>query len=245
MPNWLGICAVTLIASVSGCALLLGQPLPTPKTSKATLVSGTDRNCPAQFPDGTAYQVHYRTLKARWKGQDVFVVERAYYKPETGEFLYSGATISKAGYLRDQKEYETLNYKEMERADHIALLQNGEWADFWAENASVTVVHSNLRFSSLGAAWKYVSAHYDERETGSEGCCAFIKLYSELGEDFFRPESLRWDARPYFYKSLVSVKKVDSGWEVVIRGADEPKRALIVLDQDFKLVTVTRFSAAK
>ena len=66
-----------------------------------------------------------------------------------------------------------------------------------------------------------------------------------LGEDFFRPESLRWDARPYFYKSLVSVKKVHSGWEVVIRGADEPKRALVVLDPDFKLVKVMRFSAAK
>lgn len=65
MPNWLGICTVTLFGFVSGCALLLGQPAPTPKTSKATLVSGTDRNCPAQFPDGTALlRIGLRTTNA-------------------------------------------------------------------------------------------------------------------------------------------------------------------------------------
>ena len=62
---------------------------------------------------------------------------------------------------------------------------------------------------------------------------------------FFRPESLRWDARPFFYDSLVNAKKADSKWEIVIKGADEPNRALVILDENFKLVKVTRFAAPK
>jgi len=68
---------------------------------------------------------------------------------------------------------------------------------------------------------------------------AIISL-EELGADFFRPESLRLDARPYVYDSLMDVKKVGSNWILDIKGADEPNRAEAVLDSDFKLVKVTK-----
>jgi hypothetical protein len=43
----------------------------------------------------------------------------------------------------------------------------------------------------------------------------------------------------------MSVKEVGATWEVVIKGADEPNRAMIVLDKNFKLLKVTRLAAAK
>src|SRR5208282_6900389 len=88
---------------VTVALLAIAVPLRS-ETPKATLVAGTDHTCPAQLPNGTNYEVHYRALKARWKGRDVYVVVYAYYKPGSGEFLYNPSISSKEEYLRDFKK---------------------------------------------------------------------------------------------------------------------------------------------
>ena len=67
-----------------------------------------------------------------------------------------------------------------------------------------------------------------------------IVLYKELGRDFFRPKSLEFDARPYSYNSLTKVRKVGANWELEIKGADEPNRAIVLLDSDLKLIRATK-----
>jgi len=37
-----------------------------------------------------------------------------------------------------------------------------------------------------------------------------------------------------------SAKKVGSHWEIEIKGADEPNRATVSLDSNFKLIAVTK-----
>jgi hypothetical protein len=98
------------------------------ESGKGTLVAGSDQTCAAQLPNGTNYEVHYRTLKARWEGRDVYVVVNAYYKPGSGEFLYSTSIWSKEAYLRDFKEQAAWPCNPSER--HIVFLERGEWADF-------------------------------------------------------------------------------------------------------------------
>jgi hypothetical protein len=206
------------------------------ESAKATLVAGTDQTCPTQLPNGTSYEVHVRTLKANWKNRVVFVTVKAYYKPDSGEFFYESAIISKEGYLRDFRQRPIRTCKPTE--GHIVLLENGEWADFSASNR-LDVYHSTLQFATIGKAWQYVSTHFEE----CQKCWEEIPLYKELPEMFFRPESLRWNARPYFYNSLISAKKAGSTWEVVIKGADEANRAVVILDENFKLVKIIRFAA--
>ncbi len=80
---------------------------------------------------------------------------------------------------------------------------------------------------------------------GRAQCYVEIPLYKEINSDFFRPESLRFDARGYNYDPLMSVKKVGSTGEVVIKGADEPNRAMVILDENFKFLKITRLAAPK
>jgi hypothetical protein len=199
------------------------------------------------FPTERITKVHYRTLKARWKDRDVYVMVNAYYKPGSGEFLYYSSIRDKETYLRDFKQQVTAPCKPTEGL--VALLENGEWADFWVLTMGprIEVYHSTLRFDSIGEAWRYVSTHFDECQlpSGRSWCYVEIPLYKEINSDFFRPDRLRFDARGYSYDPLMSVKKVSSTWEVVVKGADEPNRATIILDEKFKLVKITRIPAPK
>ena len=217
------------------------------ETPKATLVAGTDLTCPAQLPDGTKYEVHLRTLKARWQGRDVYVVVKAFYKPGSGEFLFYSSVRSKEDYARYSKEQTPWTCKPTD--GHVVMLENGELVDFWALTSGprIEVYHSTLQFSSIGEAWRYVGTHFDQCQSpqGRAKCFNEIPLYKDLDFDFFRPGRLRFDSRPYDYDPLVSAKKARTGWEVVIKGADEPNRALVILDENFKLVIVTRFAAPK
>jgi len=231
---------------VTVALLAIAVPLRS-ETPKATLVAGTDHTCPAQLPNGTNYEVHYRTLKARWNGREVYVVVNAYYKPGSGEFLYYSSIWSEEKYLHDSKEQAAWTCKPTGR--HVVLLENAEWADFWALTIAprIEVYHSTLRFSSIGEAWRYVSTHFDDCQLPSSRakCYDEIPLYKDLGSEFFRPERLRFSAGPYFYDPLVSAKKVGNSWQLEVKGADEPNRALVFLDEKFKLVKITRFPAPK
>jgi hypothetical protein len=185
------------------------------ESAKGTFVAGTDHTCAAQLPNGTNYEVHYRTLKARWKDRDVYVMVNAYYKPGSGEFLYYSSIRDKETYLRDFKQQVTAPCKPTEGL--VALLENGEWADFWVLTMGprIEAYHSTLRFDSIGEAWRYVSTHFDECQlpSGRSWCYVEIPLYKEINSDFFRPDRLRFDARGYSYDPLMSVKKVSSTWE--------------------------------
>jgi hypothetical protein len=57
---------------------------------------------------------------------------------------------------------------------------------------------------------------------------------------FCTPKRLEFSAQPYSYNSLGSVKKVGSNWKLEIKGPDEPNRATVLLDREFKLVKVTK-----
>jgi hypothetical protein len=109
------------------------------------------------------------------------------------------------------------------------------------------VHHSRLRFRSIGEAWRHVSTHFDECQlpSGRAKCYVKIPLYKEINPDLFRPESLRFDARGYNYDPLMSVKKVGSTWKVVIKGADEPNRAMVILDENFTFVKIARLAAPR
>lgn len=65
---------------------------------------------------------------------------------------------------------------------------------------------------------------------------AEILLHKQLEKEFFRPKRLEFDARPFVYNSLGSVKKVGANWELENNGADELKRATVPLDSHFKLL---------
>ena len=129
---------------------------------------------------------------------------------------------------------------------HALFLQDGEWADFWAENGRITVFHCNLRFDSRQKAWSHVTEHWRELDSFSDSNTKWVEvilLYKQLGSEFFRPKRLEFDARAFFYNSLGGVKKVGSNWELEINGADEPNRAMVLLDSSFKLLAVTKNSA--
>jgi hypothetical protein len=81
-------------AVVAIALFAISAPLHSP-SAEGTLVARSDHTCAAQLPDGTNYEVHHRTLKARWKDRDVYVVVTAYYEPGAGEFLYYSSILSK------------------------------------------------------------------------------------------------------------------------------------------------------
>jgi hypothetical protein len=178
----------------------------------------------------------------RWVGNDdgeVYTDATAFYAPASGAFLWWGLGYSKAGYVkyaeRSEKLSCTLN------PNRIIRVQDGEWVDFWATNGEVTMFHSKLLFHSIAEGWRYVAAHPEETSSYGQGkWMAKISLYGELGADFFRPERLRFDARPFMYNPLADARKEGSNWILEIKGADESNRAEVVLDSNFKLVKVTK-----
>jgi hypothetical protein len=209
------------------------------------LVPGTDKMCLAKLSNGTSYELHRRILKAQHEGQPVYVDVLANYVPGSGEFLFVTMIYTNHGYLTTLKDREKLSCAP--NLNVVRLLEDGEWAEFYALNGTITVRHSRLQFPQITQAWHYVSAHFEEYTVDftSTKCCEVIPLFKELGRDFFRPERLRFDARPFNYNSLVSAKKAGATWEVEIKGADEPNRAFVVLGSDFKLMEVRKFAAPK
>lgn len=203
------------------------------QSPKARYLRDADRMCGATLGDGTAYEVWNRVLVTKRKGQPVYVKVRGYYKPDSGEFLsLTTDGMPKREYVSEPKEASCeLPYH------HVLLLKDGEWADFWATKGRVGVFHSSLKFETREKAWSYVAKHWQD---GRKFVYAEIFLYQQLGSDFFRPKSLEFDARPYTYDSLISVTKVDSNWKLEIRGADEPNSATVLLNGNFRLLTVAK-----
>jgi hypothetical protein len=219
------------------------------RSPKATFLEGSLQVCEAKLPDGTNYYVYGRALKARWKGEDVYADLQAYYMPSSGEFLWRETTHSEHGYLEMLKERSNQpRYPCNDSYHHIVQLRDSEWADFSAQDDHITVFHSDLRFPSVERAWQYVSENWEDGSWDafrSTKWCEWISLSKELGRDFFRPERLRLDVRPFDYESLLSATKVGSNWAVEIKGADDPNRALVVLDPNFKLLRVTKTAPIK
>jgi hypothetical protein len=127
---------------------------------------------------------------------------------------------------------------------HVLLLQDGQWIDFWSRNAGVEVFHSNLKFHARKDAWSYVAEHWQDADPFVVGFAStkFVEktnLNQQLEANFFRPKRLEFSAQGYLYNSLGSVKKVGQNWELEIKGADEPNRATVLLDNNFKLLAVT------
>lgn len=123
------------------------------------------------------------------------------------------------------------------------LLKDGEWGLFWSVNSWLAIAHSNLEFRSIEKGWQYVAEHPDQSSSISDGkWVVSIELDKLLGADFFhRRESLLYDARPYMFRALIDVNKIDSTWELQIQGTED--RALVGLDRKFRVVKVAKGSA--
>ncbi|HTZ32206.1 MAG TPA: hypothetical protein VMH31_07100 [Methylomirabilota bacterium] len=217
--------------------VLAASPLRAQST-KVKYLRDTDQMCSSTLADGTAYEIWKRVLVTEWRGQPLYVRLHAYYKPGSGEFLsWNTGGMSEHAYANESKAGDSCELP----YHHILLLKDGEWADFWASDGRVGVFHCNLKFETREKAWSYLAKHWqDGSEAKSAKLFTEILLYQQLGYDFFRPKRLEFDARPYTYESLISVKKVDSNWELEIKGADAPNRATILLDSNFKLLRATR-----
>lgn len=217
---------------------------------KAQVLPATLKVCKARLADGTAYDVYANVLKTSLRGESVYVDVRAYYMPGGGEFLWWEDILSEHGYrTTTEKERSDSLERVCNPSLHKVQLRDSEWADFSAENGNITIFHSDLKFTSIERAWEYVAEHWHDAPRGVERStkwCENINLYTDpaakkvLGHDFFRPERLRYDARPYDYNSLRGVRSVGTNWELEIGGADEPNRASVLLDQHFKLLKVTK-----
>ena len=174
--------------------------------------------------------------------------ERPYWRPEFGEILWRSTGYSKKGYEDWSKENRnSAGIGGRETYRHILILQNGEWVDFWGQNGRIMVTHSSQKFGTREEAWAYIDEHWREGSFVSGGPAKRvleINLFDALAREFFRPKSLEFDARPFTYDPLISVKKVGLNWELLIKGADEPNRAAAILDKDFKLIKATRKTAA-
>ena len=231
--------------------ILFAWPLHS-QTPKPEFLPGTEQVCEARLANGRHYSIYGRVLKTQLSGEDVYVDGQAYYMPGSGEFLWRATTYTKHGYIANLKDRPRLFEQLCENSlRHIVELRDGEWVDFYASNGDITVFHSDLRFPSIDKAWRYVSEHWkdwkDECFQGAVAAkwCSTFSVYKELGGDFFRPERLRFDARPYSYNPLGRAAKVNPNWELEIQGADPPKRAIILLDRNFKLLKITRTAAVE
>ena len=204
----------------------------------------SNRVCKASFSDGTLYEIWDRVLLKEWEGQTLYVKVRAYYRPASGELLFRTTAYSKTGYINMLRENsKTPGSQCREAYRHILLLEDGEWADFWAERGRIVIFHSDLKFSKREAAWHHIDDHWRDAADDPSPSTKWgteINLYDRLGRDFFRPKALEFDARPYTYDSLVKVKKVGAVWEVVLKGADEPNRATVLLDKSFNVISATK-----
>ena len=206
--------------------------------SQAEFVPGTKYTCNLHLASGRPYVLQSRTFRWKKSETELYTTALAYYGPGSGEFMWWGSDYTPDQYSRYGKNYSKPGCTDAR--PKTLLLQDGEWADFWASNSRIQVVHSNLKFRSIEKGWEYVAEHPSGSSSMVEGkWVVLIDLDKVLGSDFFhRPESLRYDARPYMFQPLLGVKKVGSNWELQIQGTDD--RALIVLDNNFKVVKVTK-----
>jgi hypothetical protein len=221
-------------------SLLLSFPLHAEQ--KAKFLPHTNHTCTSRTANGQEYRIEYRAFRWRNQHKDVDTGAVAYYAPGSGEFLWWGGVgfTTKEAFLRNEGT-SSKTLCTAKRPD-IAVLEDGEWADFYAENGGIHVFHSNLKFPSMEKGWEYVAEHPEDTSSWWGGkWIQVVDLDKELGDDFFRPERLRFAAQVYFYDSLEGVTKVDSTWQVEIKGADEPNRALVVLDSNFRLLRVEKF----
>lgn len=181
------------------------------------------------------------------KGRTVYVEVRAYYRPGSGEFFWRSSALSENSYaveLRGNSKKAIASCEESYH--HVLFLQDDEWTDFWAFNNRIEVFHCNLRFDTLEEAWSHVAEHWPDGNFAGGPSAKWIEeilLYKQLGNEFFRPKRFEFDARPFLYNPLGSVKKVGSNWELEMNGADEPNRATVLLDSNFKLLAVTKNTA--
>ena len=224
----------------AAASLVLTFPLHAQR--QAEFLPHTKHTCTSRTANGQEYRIEYRAFHWRNQDKDVYTGAVAYYAPGTGEFLWWGGLgfTTKEAFLRNWGSSSGTTLCKSKRPD-IAVLQDGEWADFYGENGGIHVFHSKLKFPSMEKGWQYVAEHPEETSSWLGGkWLQVVVLDKELGDDFFRPERLRYAAQGYFYDSLAGVTKVGSTWQVEIKGADEPNRALVVLDSDFKLLGVTK-----
>jgi hypothetical protein len=228
-------------------ALVLMSMSLSAQTSKPKYLSDSDHMCKATLANGTAYEVWDRLLLTKWNGKPSYLPVRGLYRSGSGEFLWR----TSVGFSDQEHAIEMMEKPQKGGAcpedpqHHILLLQDGEWIDFLASNGNVTVFHSNLKFHKREEAWSYVAEHWQDGQFGifGGGSTKFVEMTTinqQLGSDFFRPKRLEFAAQGYFYNSLGSVKKVGQHWEVEIKGADEPNRATVLLDSNFKLLSVTK-----
>lgn len=217
------------------------------QTSKSRYLSDLDHMCKATLTDGTGYVVWDRLLVTEWNGKPSYLPVRGLYRPGSGEFLWRASV----GFSDKEHAVEMMEKPQKgevcpeDPEHHILLLHDGEWIDFEAWNGNITVFHSNLKFHTREEAWSYVAEHWQDADYSLVGGAStkfveVINLYQQLGADFLRPKRLEFSAQGYFYSSLGSVKKVGQNWELEIKGADEPNRATVLLDNNFKLLAVTK-----
>jgi hypothetical protein len=199
-----------------------------------------DQMCNEKLADGRPYERWYRLFVTEWKGQKVYVGVRAYYMRGSGEFFWHADNMSEQTYEVAVKRYSNQPKSCAEFLPHVVFLQDGHWDDFYG---TIRVFHSDLKLDALEKGWAFVLEHW--RETAFDAApnprwVTKISIGQPLEPGFFRPKSLEFDARPYFYNPLGSVKRVGANWEVEIKGADEPNRAIVLLDANFKLISVTK-----
>ena len=234
MHRWTNLTALFLVA---------GFPLRA-QTAAPRYLADVDRICKASLANGMDYEVWDRVFVSEWEGKPLYVKVHAYYMPETGEFLWKSTGLSEHGYESEPKEKPKKRggaCKETYR--HMVLLEEGEFADFWAERGRIVVFHCSLKFDTREKAWSYVAEHWQDAADDARPTAKWvveILVFSQLGYEFFRPKSLLYDARPYTYDSLVSAKKKGTNWELELKGADEGNRATVLLDRKFKLISVTK-----
>jgi len=230
--------------------ILMARPL-SAQTPEPKYLSHWDHRCKATLPDGPKYEVWDRLLVTEWQGKPSYLPVRGLYRPGSGEFLLRASV----GFVDKQDAIAMMDKPPKGKAchedqkGHVLLLQDGEWMEFGAWNGSIAVLHSNLKFHTREEAWSYVAEHWQDADYFLVGGAStkfveVINLYQQLGADFFRPKRLEFSAQGYFYDPLDSVKKVGQNWELEIKGADEPNRAAILLDSNFKLLSVTKSPAA-
>jgi hypothetical protein len=227
--------------------ILMVVPL-SAQTSEPRYLSHWDHMCKATLADGTKYEVWDRLLVTAWQGKPSYLQVRGLYRPGSGEFLLRASM----GFVDKEHAVATMEKPQKggacpeEPEYHVLLLQDSEWMDFLSRNGGVEVFHSNLKFHARKEAWSYVAEHWQDAEPFLVGGASTkfveqINLGQQLGADFIRPKRLEFSAQGYFYNSLGSVKKVGRNWEVEIKGADEPNRATVLLDNNFKLLAVTKY----
>jgi len=226
-------------------ALLVTAALPlSAQTHQPRYLREADHVCKNPLPDGTAYERWDRVFLTAWQDKPLYVKLRAYYRPGYGEVFLVSTGLSEHGYMGELKEEKKEPRTSCEvTPGHILIFEDGEWVDFWAERGKIVVFHCHLKFDTREKAWDYIAQHWrdaDDDLDAKRKWTSEIFVYDQLGREFFRPKRLEFDARPYSYNSLGSVKKAGSNWELEIKGADEPNRATVLLDSEFKIFKVTK-----